>query len=288
MAGVGVLLFSFSFPATDWALSGFGPWTTVGLRGTGAGLIALVAIRRTGGRLPSRDDLPGLLVVAGGCAIGFPVLSTLALQTSSTADSAVVVGALPIATAAIATLRTRERHSPGFWAAALVGAGIELTFALSRNHGLPPVATLCLVGAVIICAAGYAEGGRLAGHMPSWQVIAWGVLLAAPVNLLIASLGLATEPLHPGTRSIAALLFLAGVSQFGGYIVWYRGMGLIGVARASQLQLAQPLLTVAWSVLLLSEQLSAAVPLTAAAVLVCIVVSQRAPGAGTGLRGARE
>lgn len=52
--------------------------------------------------------------------------------------------------------------------------------------------------------------------------------------------------------------------------------GLIGVARASQLQLAQPLLTLVWAVLLLHEHLTPVVPLAAVAVLTCIVITQRA------------
>jgi drug/metabolite transporter (DMT)-like permease len=75
---------------------------------------------------------------------------------------------------------------------------------------------------------------------------------------------------------VVGLLYIAGISQFGGFVLWYRGMALIGVARASQLQLAQPLLTLVWSALLLSEHVPPAAPLTAVAVLLCIAATQRA------------
>ena len=74
----------------------------------------------------------------------------------------------------------------------------------------------------------------------------------------------------------AWLLYIAAVSQFLGFVVWYRGMGLMGVPRASQLQLAQPLLTLVWAVLLLGETFSAAVPVTAVLVLACVALTQRA------------
>ncbi|MGK4218585.1 EamA family transporter [Kocuria marina] len=51
------------------------------------------------------------------------------------------------------------------------------------------------------------------------------------------------------------LLYIAAASQFLGFVVWYRGMALMGIARASQLQLMQPLLTLVWTVLLLGEPL---------------------------------
>ena len=77
-------------------------------------------------------------------------------------------------------------------------------------------------------------------------------------------------------RGLAGLLYIAAVSQFLGFVVWYRGMGLMGVPRASQLQLAQPLLTLVWAVLLLGETFSAAVPVTAVLVLACVALTQRA------------
>ncbi|OKJ90951.1 hypothetical protein AMK31_03785 [Streptomyces sp. TSRI0107] len=268
--------FSFSFPGTVWALDGFGPWSAIGVRGVLAAVIALIALLVTRAPLPARADWPALAVVAGGCAIGFPLLTTLALQTSSTANSAIVIGALPMATAAFSAVLTRRRPSKVFWAAALTGGATVITFTLTQNHGTPTVADLYLFGALVVCAAGYAFGGRLSAHMPGWRVIAWGVVLAAPVNLAVSLWALPHEPVHLTGKALVGMAYIAAVSQFGGFVVWYKGMGLIGVARASQLQLAQPLLTLVWAVLLLGEEIGAAVPLTAVIVLTCIVVTQRA------------
>ncbi len=279
LALLGVVAFSFSFPATVWALEGFGPWTATGLRGVIAALVAGVALHFLGSRLPARRDWAALLTVAVGCALGFPLLTTLALQTSTTAHSAVVIGALPMATATIAVLRTGARPSSAFWAAAALGACTVLAFTLSQSHGLPTVADLYLFAALVLCAAGYAEGGRLSAHMAGWEVIAWGVILAAPVNFVVAAIALTQEPVVLTGTALGGLAYIAAVSQFLGFVVWYRGMGLIGVARASQLQLAQPLLTLVWAVLLMGEHITPTVPLAAAVVLACIVVTQRARAA---------
>ncbi len=276
LAGLGVLAFSFTFPATVAALDGFGPWTATGVRGTLAAGIAGSALVAARAPLPSRADWPALAVVALGCVLGFPLLTTSALQTSSTAHSAVVIGALPMATATISALRTGRRPSPAFWAAAGVGAAAVLGFTLAQSHGRPGVADLYLVGALLACAAGYAEGGRLAAHLPGWRVIAWAVVLAAPVSMALTVWAVPREPLALTPTALWGMVWLAAVSQLGGFVLWYRGMGLIGVTRASQLQLAQPLLTLGWAVLLLGERLPASVPLTAAVVLGCIVVTQRA------------
>ncbi|MDH6141952.1 drug/metabolite transporter (DMT)-like permease [Kitasatospora sp. GP30] len=277
-AALGVLCFSFTFPATSWALDGFGPWTITGLRGVLAAALAGVclAVRRV--PLPARSDWPGLLAVAGGCVVGFPLLSTLALRTSSTAHSAVVIGMLPLATAALSALRTGARAPRMFWWAALAGAVVVLAFTLQQSAGRPSLADGYLFAALLVCAAGYAEGGRLAQRMPGWQVVAWGVLAALPATALTCVLALPAEPVHLTPHSMVGLGYLAAVSQFGGFVAWYGGMAAIGVLRASQLQLAQPLLTLCWAVLVLGERLPAAVPVTALAVVACIAATQRVRG----------
>ena len=246
------------------------------MRGALAAVLALIALLRSHAALPPRGDWPALAIVAGGCVIGFPLLTAFALLTASTAHSAVVIGALPMATAAVSALRSGHRPSPVFWAAAGTGAAVIAAFTLSQNHGRPTIADLYLLLALLGCAAGYAEGGRLAAHLPGWHVIGWAIVLAAPVNLAVSGLALAHEPAHFTAKAVAGMVYLAAISQFGGFVLWYRGMGAIGVARASQLQLAQPLLTIVWAALLLEEHFTAAVPLTAAVVFGCILVTQRA------------
>jgi drug/metabolite transporter (DMT)-like permease len=273
---LGVASFSLSFPATVWATEGMGPWTATGARGLLAGVLAIALLTCLRVRPPRRQDLPGLLVVAAGCVIGFPLLTTLALQTSTTAHSAVIIGLLPLATASVAALRTKHRLPGRFWAAATTGAAAVVVFALSQHHGAISIADLYLLAALTVCALGYAEGGRLAGHLPGWHVIAWAVVLALPVSLAIALFAVQHEPLKPTPTTLWGLAYLAGISQLGGFVVWYRGMGIVGVAKASQLQLAQPLLTLVWSVLLMGEHLPLGAPITAAVVLLCIAITQRA------------
>ncbi|OSP38838.1 MULTISPECIES: DMT family transporter [unclassified Streptomyces] len=289
-AALGVIAFSLTFPATAWGLEGFGPWSLVAVRSVLAAFVAggcLLAVgapprerSRAWGRVPppDRKHWPGLAVVGAGVVLGFPMLTTLALQTSTTAHAAVVVGLLPLTTALLSALRVGSRPSRTFWTAALAGAAAVLAFTVQQSGGALTTADLYLFAALLVCAAGYTEGGRLARVMPGWQVIGWALVLCLPLTLPVAAVALAVEPVTLSAHSVAGLLWVAAGSQFLGLIVWYRGMAAIGIPKASQLQLAQPLLTLVWSVLLLNEQLTVAAPLTAAAVLVCIAVTQRARG----------
>ncbi|MCJ1679576.1 DMT family transporter [Streptomyces sp. APSN-46.1] len=275
LALLGVIAFSLTFPATAWGLESFGPWSLVSLRSVLAALIAggfLLAARVP---LPGREHWAGLAVVAAGVVVGFPLLTTLALRTSTTSHAAVVVGLLPLTTAALAALRTGIRPSRRFWAAAVAGALVVLCFTLAQSGGGVSGGDGFLFAALLVCAAGYTEGGRLARHLPGWQVIGWALVLCLPLTLAGSALGLAYEPVHLTGHGLAGLVWAAGGSTFLGLFVWYRGMAEIGAARASQLQLAQPLLTLVWSVALLGERLSPAAPVAACAVLVCIAVTQR-------------
>ena len=277
-AALGVVAFSLTFPATAWGLEGFGPWALVTVRSVLAAAVAGGCLAAQRVPVPARRHRAGLAVVAAGVVIGFPLLTTLALQTSTTAHAAVVVGLLPLTTAVFSALRTGARPPRAFWAAALTGAGVVATFTATQSGSALDRADLLLFGALLVCAAGYTEGGRLAGVMPGWQVIGWALVLCLPLSVPGALLALSYEPMALTAHSVTGLLWVAVGSQFLGLVVWYRGMAAIGIPRASQLQLAQPLLTLVWSVLLLGEHLTPAAPLTAAAVLVCIAVTQRARG----------
>ncbi|MEU4064875.1 EamA family transporter [Streptomyces wedmorensis] len=276
LAVLGVVSFSLTFPSTVWGLESFGPWSLVAVRSALAALIAGAFL--LGGRVPvpERRHWAGLAVVAGGVVVGFPLLTTLALQTSTTSHAAVVVGLLPLTTATFAALRTGRRPSRTFWFAAVSGAVVVIAFTLQQSGGAVSRGDLYLFGALLVCAAGYTEGGRLARLMPGWQVIGWALVLCLPLMAPAAAVALAVEPVHLTAHGVIGLVWVAAGSTFFGLYVWYRGMASIGIPKASQLQLAQPLLTLFWSVFLLGETLPLAAPLAAVAVLVCIAVTQRA------------
>ncbi|MFE4620946.1 MULTISPECIES: DMT family transporter [Streptomyces] len=276
LALLGVVSFSLTFPSTVWGLESFGPWSLVAVRSTLAALIAGAFLLAGRVPLPERRHWAGLAVVAGGVVIGFPLLTTLALQTSTTSHAAVVVGLLPLTTATLAAIRTGRRPSRTFWFAAVSGAVVVIAFTIQQSGGAVSTGDLYLFGALLVCAAGYTEGGRLASLMPGWQVIGWALVLCLPLMAVASAVTLSIEPVHLNAHGIIGLVWVAAGSTFFGLYVWYRGMAEIGIPKASQLQLAQPLLTLFWSVFLLGETLPLAAPLAAVGVLVCIAVTQRA------------
>ncbi|HZS19623.1 MAG TPA: pyridoxamine 5'-phosphate oxidase family protein [Pseudonocardiaceae bacterium] len=281
-AALGVLAFSFTFPATALAEQDFNPYFVGAGRSVIAATVAAACLRWVRAPLPQREHWAGLITVAVGCGIGFGLLSALALQHTTSSHAAVVIGLLPAATAAVAAIRIGERPGPLFWAASCLGTAAVVGYMLSRQAGTLRAADLLLLAALLAGAAGYAEGGRLARTMPGWQVIAWGVLAALPISLPITVVAIAYRPMvQLSASAVAGLAYVGIVSMFVGFLAWYRGLAGAGVARASQIQLCQPLLTIAWSVPLLGDHLDAAALLTLLVVSVCVLVTQRARDAGT-------
>jgi drug/metabolite transporter (DMT)-like permease len=269
-----MLIFSFTFPATKFALEGFGPWFSAFGRAAVAAALAGAVLAARRARRPTARQLARLAVVSGGVIVGFPLLSSLALQTAGSAHGAVVNALLPAATAAAATALGGERPGPVFWLATVAGVAIVTVFAVGESSGGIGLADVYLLVAVVVCGIGYAEGGALSRELGAIETICWALVLSLPLTLAVA---LATLPEHePSAKALFGFLYTALASMFLGFVFWYAGLARGGVAKVGQLQLFQPLLTVGWSALLLSEDVGPAIVLTAVGVVACVAVGQRA------------
>jgi drug/metabolite transporter (DMT)-like permease len=282
MASLGVLAFSFTFPATTFALRGFDPYLIGIGRAAVAAILAATVLGLRRAPRPRGGEWGAFVTVTGGVVFGFPVLSTLALRHGSSAShAAVVVGLLPAATAVAAILRAGERPSRLFWVASLAGTACVVGFTLRNGPGRFSAADLLLFGALLAAAVGYAEGGRLARTMSGADVVSWALVIAAPVTVpLTAVLWIERTPRLSGAP-VAGMAYLACVSMFLGFFAWYAGLAKGGVARAGQVQLAQPLLTIIWSRLLLEEHAGMSTVVAAVGVLACVLLAQRARVTGS-------
>lgn len=266
--------FSLTFPASVAALPAFGA-VTVGIgRAVPAAVLGAVCLLVARAPVPTASQWRRLALVAAGVVFGFPLCSALALRDATSAHSAVLVGLLPAATAVLAVVRGGERPRWPFWAACGFGMATVLTFAVVQGAGQLRVADLWLLAAVGFAALGYTEGGVLARELGGWQVISWALLLSLPAA--VAVLALAAEPWHaPDTNAWLGFAYVSAVSMFAGFYAWYRGLAIGGIARISQLQLLQPVLTLIWSALLLSEHVSPATAVAAVGVIAAVAVTQR-------------
>ena len=267
---LGMMIFSGSLPATRVAVGGFDPLFLTGARAAIAGLLGLALLLIFRQPRPTRREFWTLAAVAAGVVVGFPLLTALALQHMTSAHSLVFIGLLPLSTAIFGVWLGGERPRPAFWACALAGAGLVAGFAWVRAGGSLTSGDGLMLAAILACGFGYAEGGRLSRTLGGWQVISWALVLSLPlmfaVTLLAAPSGFAHVPLS----AWIGLGYVALFSMLIGFIFWYRGLALGGIAAVGQLQLVQPLLGLALAALILGEPVDAIMLVVTVAVVACV------------------
>jgi drug/metabolite transporter (DMT)-like permease len=278
LGALGVLAFSLSLPATRVAVADLDPWFVAFGRAVVAAVLAGLYLLFTGARRPAGDQWWRLAIVALGVVVGFPLFTSLALTTQTSAHGAVVIAVLPAMTAVFAVLRAGERPPPLFWAAGGGGLVAVLAFLVMSGtvSGGLSVADLYLLLAVALCAFGYAEGGVLSRELGGARTISWALLISVPVTVAVTLVAAVARPPQAGAGGWTAFAYLGAVSMFLGFFAWYAGLARGGIAKVGQIQLAQPVVTLAWSALLLRESVSAASVGAALVVLVCVVLTQRA------------
>jgi drug/metabolite transporter (DMT)-like permease len=274
---VGVICFSLTLPSTSIAVEYFGT-TVVGLGRTvvAAIIVAVVLIVRKE-KLPSPRQFKSLFIVAFGAVLGFPLLTSWAMESLPVSHVAVEVALLPLATTGFAMFRAGEIPSLKFWISSVVGSLAVIMYAFHLGFGQLQLADLALLAAVLILGLSYAEGGRLAKELGSWQVIAWAIMIGAPFFIIPVGLNLTTEMIHAPLQAWVSFIYLAVVSQFLAYVAWYSGMAMGGIARVSQIQYLQPFFMILFATVFLDESITFFTLAIAVIVVFSVILGKNAP-----------
>jgi drug/metabolite transporter (DMT)-like permease len=148
--------------------------------------------------------------------------------------------------------------------------------ALRGGTGIGGGDVMLIVG-VVLCALGYAEGAVLARDLGGPASICWALILSLPLNVAASALVLAlTGVPDADAGALAGFAYVAVFSMFLGFFAWYAGLARGGVARISQVQLLQPLLSLGWAAVLLGESVGAPEAVASLAIIACVAVTQRA------------
>ncbi|CAM3579019.1 EamA domain-containing protein [Bordetella sputigena] len=275
---VGILVFSLTLPMSRIAVAELDP-LLVGLgRAVVAAVPAGLLLWLTRSRLPRREEMSGVILAALGVVVGWPVASTLAMQSVPSAHGAVVNGLLPLATAAFAALGSGERPPGRFWLWAMAGAGLVAAFALREGGGAPRAGDLWLLVATALGGMGYAEGARVSRTLGGWRTICWALVFSAPFIAAPVAWLAAQAPAAPSPTVWAALAYLSFGSMFLGFFAWYHGLARGGIARVGQIQLLQPFITVCAAALFFGEHVTPAT-LAFALAVIAVIAGARAAAA---------
>jgi drug/metabolite transporter (DMT)-like permease len=217
---------------------------------------------------PQRRQILRLSVVALGVVVGFPLFTSLALQSVPSAHGTVVIALLPAVTALFVVIRTGERPSLLFWIASISGAAAVVVFlALGSGFSGVSLPDIFLILAVVLAAIGYTEGGLLSRELGSWQTICWALIISLPVMAPLTAISAWFEPLSQDPIAWLCFLYTAVFSMFLGFFAWYRGLAIGPMTSVSQVQLSQPVFTLLWSALILGEVLSPDILIGAAVII---------------------
>ncbi|EJL75924.1 DMT family transporter [Chryseobacterium populi] len=272
---IGVLLFSGSLPATKLAVTDMDPVFVTIARAGIAGILALSVLLIYKEKIPSGKQIFPLVLVSVGCVIGFPLLSSLALQYLTSAHSIVFLGMLPLATAIFGVFRGGERPQPIFWFFSIIGSLLVIGYAVSQGISASPVGDLLMLAAVILCGLGYAEGAKLSKDLGGWQVISWALVIALPLMLPLFFFYFPDSVEQVSTGAWLGLAYIALFSMFIGFIFWYRGLAQGGITTVGQLQLLQPFFGLALAAYLLHEPVSIGMIGVTVGVILCVAGTKK-------------
>ncbi|MBX5280606.1 DMT family transporter [Rhizobium sp. NLR10a] len=235
--------------------SGLPPFTATALRFALALPVFFLLMRASGTRLPklSRYDRLILVIQAGAGSVGYTTLLISGLSLTSAADAGVIIGTLPMVSAAVSILLLRERP----------GRALLLAVALAS------------VGVFSIAFTPEATGGSLAGNLLIFlAVICEGLFILlnkrltaniAPLaqSTLMTGIGFAVSivpaileaPLTHGfsASAAAAVVYYALVPTVGGFLLWYAGAERVSGTEAALFTALAPVSAVMLAFVLLGE-----------------------------------
>lgn len=277
-----VLLFAMTIPMTRLANGSVESpqlpplFVAVG-RGAIAGVLAMAYLWAVRAARPAKAQWPLLGAVVLGAVLVFPLCMGWAVRVVPAAHAAVIVGLLPLCTAALASWWLGQRPGVAFWLAGAMGSALVLMFALgvARTHGADHwvSADAWLVVAMLGASLAYVAGAALSRQMPAAQAISWALVVALPITLPIAAWSWPTEAVS--WQAWGAFAYVAVISTWLGFFAWYAALARDPM-RVSQLQLMQPFTSIALSVLVLQEDVDASTWLVAGAVLLVVIWGQHA------------
>ncbi|MEZ0306633.1 MAG: DMT family transporter [Ramlibacter sp.] len=283
LGALGVTIFALTLPMTRLAVGTAeapqmsGVFIALG-RAVVAAVLSAIFLLATRAPWPRREDWFPLAVTSAGVVFGFPLLTSVAMRHVEAVHASVIIGALPLATAAVGAWLHRQRPSFGFWICALLGGALVAAFAILRSgqSGLSiQPADVLLLGAVACAAIGYGWGARLSQHMRAEHVICWALLIALPITAPAALFSRPQEALH--ASAWWGFAYVGVFSMWLGFFAWYRGLALGGTVRVSQVQLIQPFLGMLFAVPLLGESLDAMTLGFALAVVAVVFIGKKMP-----------
>jgi len=220
------------------------------VRALPVGLLMLLWLRR----LPKGDWWWRSLVL-GSLNIGiFYALLFFAAYRLPSGLGATLVATAPMVTMGVARLLLRQRPARISLAAGLVGlVGVALLVLQNGlDKPLDPVGLAAGLLAVVLSSVGFVLTRKWSPTddvvtVTSWQLVAGGLVLL-PIGLVVEG-----APPALDLPAVGALVYLGLLGSGVAYVLWFRGLAVLGPTSASIIGLVNPVVGVLLGVVLLGE-----------------------------------
>lgn len=248
------------------------------IRVVGSGLFAFPLLLLCRVPIPAEtESWTMLLVSAVGSFAGFPLLFSIGVQLTSASHAGIIMASMPLLTGVLGLAIERRRPRPVWFVGTIVAFAGE---GLLISHGGAQADSLAgdgiVLAACLLCACGFAAGGRLAQRIDPLAATLWAIAVASLGFLPAAVLMVGTvdwASLHPVTW-LALLHITLGASVFA-YVSWFWALSRGGIARVAPMQFAQPVLVLVFAALILGESMPGQLIFASAVVVSGIVLARR-------------
>lgn len=269
------------------------PLLAATLRALPAGLV-LAAMGR---RRPTGSWWWKALVLGSLNIGGFFVLLFVAAYRLPGGVAATLGSIQPLVASALAALFLGERFRSATAVAGLLGVGGVALLVLRAGAALDPVGVLAGLAGAVSMASGVVLTKYWGRPVPlaaftGWQLVAGGLLLA-PIAALVEG-----APPSMTASNVLGFIWLATGGAAVSYLLWFRGIARLPIARVSVLGLLSPIVATAAGLVVLDQTLTVAQTIGGVLVLTAIWVGQRQPsppiaprdrdGAAAGTGGPRQ
>lgn len=251
-----MILVGSTVVASKLIAGGLPPFAATALRFAIAFPLFLVLMRLTSAQWPvlTRHDWLILLVQAVAGSVGYTTLLISGMRISSAADAGVIIGTLPVVSAAISILILGERPSLATLAAiGLAALGVlSIVFRGDAGNAASLSGNALIFGAVVCEGLFILLNKRLrASISPLVQsTLMTGLGLAAalvPATFELPDMSSVTA------LSLGAVAYYALVPTVGGFLLWYAGTARVSGAEASLFTAFAPVSALVLAVLMLDE-----------------------------------
>lgn len=236
------------------------PFTATALRFAIALPCFALLMAVSGARLPRLNGHDWLLLTVQAVAgsVGYTTLLIAGLQRTSAVDGGIILGTLPLVTAAIAVLLLGERPGkPALAAIALAAFGVWLMSGdVAEPDGQGSLAGNALILGAVACEGLFILLNKrlrtpVAPLALSTLMAAFGLAFSAAASLTEAPWTLVFTP-----DAVAAVAYYALVPTVGGFLLWYAGAARVAGSEAALFTALAPLSAVMLAAGLLGEPLS--------------------------------